>query len=143
MAKRRIPKVSKRRLTILGPISLIAILYFCFSLFYNAYNIYNLTNQKNELEDLYVQLQENAEDIKIYIEKLSDSEYLANYAREHYGYTTGGEYKIEFDLDSVEEDVDTIQNTINKNYVILALSGLMILIFVYILKKGKKKTRKK
>ena len=36
-----------------------------------------------------------------------------------------------------------IQQAINKNYVILALSVLMILIFVYILKKGKKKTRKK
>lgn len=143
MTKRRISKASKRRLTIFGTISLVAIVYFCFSLLFNVYTIYNLSNEKKELENLYVQLQEDAENIKIYLEKLSDSKYLANYAREHYGYTTGGEYKLELIVEDIENDVNNISKEMNKKYTILGLSILMILIFIYILLKGRRKLNKK
>ena len=65
MAKRRISKASKRRLTFFGTISLIAIVYFCFSLIYNAYLIIDLTNEKKSLESLYVDLQEESKQLKI------------------------------------------------------------------------------
>ena len=83
MAKRRISKASKRRLTFFGTLSLIAIFYFIFSLFYNAYVIYDLVQEKDKLEKNYVKLQEQAENLKIDIEKLNDPDYLANYAREN------------------------------------------------------------
>lgn len=141
MAKRRITKASKRRLTFFGTISLVAIVYFCFSLIYNIYTIYDLMKEKRELENLYVELQEEAESLKIDIEKLNDENYLANYAREHYLYSKDGEYIIQIeDLEEIEED---LSSEINKNYLILALSILMILIFIYIISKGKKKTKKK
>lgn len=140
MAKRRISKASKRRLTFFGTISLIAILYFGFSLIYNAYLIIDLTNEKKNLESLYVDLQEESKQLKIDIEKLNDDTYLANYAREHYLYSKDGEYIIQFDQEEFEEDLNS---EINKNYIILGLSLLMILIFIYILSKGKKKKRKK
>ena len=140
MAKRRISKASKRRLTFFGTISLIAILYFGFSLIYNAYLIIDLTNEKKNLESLYVDLQEESKQLKIDIEKLNDDTYLANYAREHYLYSKDGEYIIQFDQEEFEEDLNS---EINKNYIILGLSLLMILIFIYILTKGNKKKRKK
>lgn len=143
MAKRRISKASKRRLTVFGTISLIAIIYFGFSLLYNIYNIYELTHQKKELETLYVQLQEDAENIKTYIDKLSDSKYLADYAREHYLYSKDGEYILQLDEDDIKEDVKNISDEINTNYIIVGLSVFMIIIFIYICSKGKKTKKKR
>ena len=142
MAKRRISKASKRRLTIFGTLSFIAIVYCFFSLLYNIYNIYDLSKEKRKLEELYVQLQEEAESLKIDIEKLNDSDYLANYAREHYLYSNAenGEYIIQ--LDDIEDMEEDLSEEINKNYIIVGLSILMLLIFVYIISKGKK-TKKK
>lgn len=141
MTKRRITKASKRRLTFFGTISLVAIVYFGFSLIYNVYTIFDLTREKKELENLYVELQEEAESLKIDIGKLNDEKYLANYAREHYLYSKDGEYIIQ--IDDLKEVEDNISSEINKNYIILGLSILMIVIFIYILSKGKKKKKKK
>lgn len=140
MPKRRISKASKRRLTFFGTLSLVLIIYFCFSLIYNIYIIYDLTKEKNELEALYVELQEEAESLKIDIEKLNDENYLANYAREHYLYSKDGEYIIQ--MDDVEQIEEDLSDEINKNYLILGLSLLMMLIFIYIISKGKRKTKK-
>ena len=139
MPKRRISKASKRRLTFFGTLSLILIIYFCFSLIYNMYTIYNLTKQKNELEELFVELQEEAESLKIDIEKLNDENYLANYAREHYLYSKDGEYIIQ--MDDVEQIEEDLSNEINKNYLILGLSLVMMFIFIYIISKGKRRLK--
>ena len=144
MTKRRISKASKRRLTFFGTISLISIIYFGFSLLYNVYVIYNLTNEKKALENSYIELQEEAEQLKIDIEKLNDPEYLANYARENYLYSKDGEYIIQIDeLEETNDNIENISMQINKNYIILGLSIIMILIFIYILSKGKKKDKRK
>ena len=141
MAKRRISKASKRRLTFFGTFSLVAVIYFCFSLIYNIYTIYDLSMEKKTLENMYIELQEEAENLKINIEKLNDSDYLADYAREHYSYSKDGEYIIK--LEDIEEIEDNITGEINRNYIILSLSILMLLIFIYILSKGKKGKRNK
>lgn len=140
MTKRRITKASKKRLIVFGTSSLIAILFFAFSLIYNIYTIYDLTREKRELEKLYVELQEKAESLKIDIEKFNDEKYLADYAREHYLYSKDGEYIIQ--MDDIEQTEEDISKEINKNYIILALSLVMILIFVYIISKGKRKSKK-
>ena len=140
MPKRRISKASKRRLTFFGTFSLVLIMYFCFSLIYNIYTIYDLNKQKNELEKLYMDLQEEAESLKIDIEKLNDENYLANYAREHYLYSKDGEYIIQ--MDEVEQIEENLSDEINKNYLIFGLSLFMILIFIYIISKGKRKNIK-
>lgn len=143
MAKRRMSKTSKRRLTCFGTISVIAIVYFVFSLLYNIYVINNLNNEKKKNQEYYVSLQEEFEQLKKYKDKLENSdEYKANYAREHYFYAKDGEYKLK--IEEAEENIDNISNEINKNYIILGLSGLVILIFIYILSKGSRnKTSKK
>ena len=141
MTKRRISKASKRRLSFFGTISLIAIVYFAFSLIYNVYTIYDLSMQKKRLENLYVQLQDKAETLKIDIEKLNDDRYLANYAREHYLYSKDGEYIIQIDSKNIEDMEDNLSSEINKNYIIIGLSIFMLFIFIYILSKGKKRRR--
>lgn len=151
MANRRISKASKRRLTFFGTISLVIIIYFLFSLLYNTYSIFSLSIEKSNLEKKYVELQEKSDELKTNIEKLNDPEYLANYARENYLYSKPDEYIIQLsedlndtdsDMNSITEVIDNLKSSINKNYIIATMSILMILIFVYIVFKGKKKKRK-
>ena len=141
MTKRRISKASKRRLTFFGTLSLVSIFYFAFLLVYNIYTIYNLSVEKKKLENLYVELQDESESLKIDIEKFNDSEYLANYAREHYLYSKDGEYIIQIDSKDLETVEDNISSEINKNYIISALSILILFIFIYIFSKSKKRKK--
>lgn len=137
MPKRRISRASKRRLTFFGTISIFLIIYFLVCVAYNVYTIYSLYSTKKDLQNMYIQLQEETESLKIDIEKLNDEKYLANYAREHYSYSKDGEYIIKIeDIESMEKD---ISNEINKNYILIVLSLFMLFIFIYIIVKGKKK----
>ena len=141
MTRRRISKASKRRLTFFGTISLVSIIYFIFLFVYNAYTIYDLSIEKKKLENLYVKLQDESETLKIDIEKFNDSEYLANYAREHYLYSKNGEYIIQLDSSDIEAVEDNISNEINKNYIIVGLSIFMLFVFIYIFSKSKKRKK--
>lgn len=143
MAKRRISRSSKMRLTFFGTLSIIAIFYFLFSLLFNVYTIYDLTNDKQNLQNSLLKLQEEAEELKTDIEKFNDPEYLADYAREHYYYTKKDEYVIKMDeIEETDELIDTLNLNINKKYIILGLSLFMVIFFIYILKKGKKRKKK-
>lgn len=145
MAVRRISKASKRRLSIFGTLSLIAIIYFIFNLFYSTYNIYSLTMEKKNLENNYVKLQEEAENLKIDIEKLNDEEYLANYARENYLYSKDGEYILQLgeDITETSNTLDIINIKINRNYMLIGLCILILLMFIYIISKSTKKNKKR
>ena len=103
-------------------------------------NLYDAINEFHVIKEKYPELQTNEEFIKIDIDKLNDEDYLANYAREHYLYSKDGEYIIQ--IDDIEDIEENITDEINKNYLILGLSILMILIFIYIISKGKRKTKK-
>ena len=144
MAKRRITKASKRRLTVFGTLSLFAIFYFIFSLLYNSYMIYSLVQEKDKLEKKYIKLQEKAENLKVDIEKLNDPDYLANYARENYLYSKQGEYVLQLkeETEETEEQINIISNNIKKNYLIVGLSVFMALVFAIIIRKGNKRVSK-
>ena len=141
MSKRRVSKVSKRRLRVFAPICLIAIFYSLFSLLYNGYTIYELSVEKQKLEKRLISLQEESENLKTDIEKLNDEEYLANYAREHYMYSKDGEYIIHIEEDETEiaNSINTLGEQIDRNYVVIFLSVVVILITFYIYRKSKKK----
>ena len=145
MAKRRITKASKRRLTVFGTLSIGAILWFIISLIYNIYIINDLYNEKKELKQKYNFLIEEAEQLKLDINKLNDPEYLADYARENYLYSKEGEYIIQIgeEITETTETIDTINLSINKNYILIGLGFLILLIFMYILLKGKNNPHKK
>jgi len=139
MAKRRISKASKRRLSFFGPFCLIAIISFLISLSINVYTIYKLNIEKKQLEDKLLSLQEESEELKTDIEKLNDEEYLANYAREQYLYSKDGEYIIHIEEDEKELSND-IDSKINQNYLAIAISlFVFLIIIIYIIKKGNKK----
>ena len=93
--KRRVKKVTKRRLTVFGTLSLIAIIYFSVTLIYHLYTIYDLNKEKNKLEKQYEVLVNKAEELQIEINKLNDPDYLARYAREKYSYSKDGEYVLQ------------------------------------------------
>ncbi len=141
MAKQKVSNKTKKRLLVFGSLSIFFIFLFVFSLLYNIYTIYDLTKDKKNLENSYLLLQEKAEQLKIDIEKLNDKEYLANYARENYSYSKDGEYIIKLvdDVTETTQTIDKISIEINKNYIIIGLSALMILILVFVRAKSKAK----
>lgn len=144
MARRRISKASKRRLTIFGTISLVAIIYFSFSLIYNIYVIYDLTKQKNELNHFFIELQEETKKLNLDIEKLNDPKYLADFARENYLYSKDNEYIIQIEeIIETKEDISNISNSINRNYIFVGLCFILIIMFAYIFIKSKKINKKK
>ena len=143
MAKRRISKASKRRLSLFGPLCIFFIIYFCVSLVYNIYSIYNLTLEKSNLKKEYLLLQEKSDELKKDIDKLNDPKYLADYAREQYLYSKNGEYIIQIDKDGLNDSIESIDSNINKNYVIISLTVVMLLVFIYIFAKSKKVKKKR
>lgn len=142
MAKRRMSKALKCRLSLIGTICIIIIIYSFFSLVYNIYTIYDLNKEKEYLNKSYKDLQEQAEVLKNDIEKLNNKEYLANYAREKYLYSKQGEYILKLS-DDIENEQTKISSQINKKYIIVFLSLIMAIIFIYILSKGKRKQKNK
>ena len=135
--KRRVKKVTKRRLTVFGTLSLIAIIYFSVTLVFHLYSIYDLNKEKKELEVKYDKLVKEADDLQIEINKLNDPDYLARYAREKYSYSKEGEYIIK--IKDVNDDISDVDEDINMNYLIVGLSGVIFLIFIYIIVKGRSK----
>ena len=71
------------------------------------------------------------------INKLNDPDYLARYAREKYSYSKEGEYIIK--IKDVNDDISDVDEDINMNYLIVGLSGVIFLIFIYIIVKGRSK----
>ena len=143
MAKKKASKALKRRLTFFAPLCTLSIIYFIFTFAYHTYTIIELTNQKKELKDYYNVLKSDESDLNDQIQKFSDKEYLARYARENYSYSTNNEYIIKI-TDDVEKDINKTDDMINKNYyIIIGLSAILVLIFIYIIKKGLSKKKKK
>ena len=97
-----------------------------------------------EDNEIYVFGLEKAEDLKLDIEKLKDPDYLADYARETYLYTKDDEYVLQIEeIIETNEKIDKLTNKIDKNYIIFGLIFLIVLIFIYIIRKSNKKTTKK
>lgn len=143
MAKKKSSKALKRRLTFFAPLCILSIIYFIFTFAYHTYTIIELTNQKKELKEYYNVLKSDESDLNDQIQKFSDKEYLARYARENYSYSTNNEYIIKI-TDDVEKDINKTDDMINKNYyIIIGLSAILVLIFIYIIKKGLSKKKKK
>ena len=135
--KKRVAKRTKRRLSVFGTLSLVIILYFSVTLIYNIYNIYDLKKQKYELEVKYEKLKEEADNLEVEISKLNNPDYLARYAREKYSYSKEGEYIIK--INDTKNDIDRVEDSINVNYLIIGFSGIIFIIFIYIIVKAKNK----
>ena len=134
---KKVKKTTKMRLSVFGTISLVIVFYFGFILFFHLYTIYDLSNEKKQLEEKYKNLQEEADELQIEINKLSNPEYLARYAREKYSYSKEGEYVIK--MNDTKESISNLDEKLNINYFIIGFSGVIFLIFVYIIIRSRKK----
>lgn len=133
----KISKSTKRRLSIFGLLSMGCIFYFLFCLGYELYQVHKLEVQKIELKEEYNNLKKDAKKLQLQIDELNNPEYLAKYARENYSYSKEGEYIIK--LNEKEEKIKKINHSINKEYIVIGLSGFIILIFIYIIGRGLRK----
>ena len=140
MAK-KVPKKAKRRLLILGPIALFLIGYCGFTLVTTTINLYNLHKEEKELNEKLTNLKANAKSLKTEINKLQDKEYVARYARENYLYTKNGEYVIKLDDDG--KKITKVKANYNDDYIIYGCTLIIILIFLFIIKKHFKSKKKR
>lgn len=136
MAK-RVPKASKRRLTLLGPLSLVIIIYFIFTVGVYSYRLINLSIEEKNLKEKLVSLQAEEESLKIEIQKLKDPDYLARYARENYLYSKDGEYIIK--LEENEEVIEEDNFDKYYEYIIYGAGIVIIMVFIYIIRRNRKK----
>lgn len=136
MAK-RVPKASKRRLTLLGPLSLVIIIYFLFTVGVYGYRLINLSIEETQLKEKLVSLQAEEESLKIEIQKLKDPDYLARYARENYLYSKDGEYIIK--LEEKEEIKEEKNFDKYYEYIIYGAGIVIVIVFIYVIRKSRKK----
>lgn len=133
-----VPKASKRRLVILGPIALIIIFYFLFTIGMYGYRLISLSQKETELKEKLVSLQAEEQELKIEIQKLKDPDYLARYARENYLYSKDGEYIIKIEAPD-EEIVEEKNYDKIYEYIIYVAGGIIVLVFIYVLIRARKK----
>lgn len=134
--KKKIPKSSKKRLVIFGTLSVVVIFYFIFSFGYYVYKVYDLKSEQSYLNKSYNDLKLEEKELKSEIEKLSDADYIARYAREEYSYSKDGEYIIKIKDTKKEEEVeDNFGLNIDYHYFIYGGAGVIVLIILHILKK--------
>ena len=94
MAKKRVSKSVKRRLTFLGPILLGIVIFCIFTIFSYAYQIHQLKLEEQKLENELKNLQTEERELSSEIVKLKDPEYIARYLREKFLYSKEDEYII-------------------------------------------------
>ncbi|MBE6138163.1 MAG: hypothetical protein E7173_00270 [Firmicutes bacterium] len=137
MAK-KVPKASKRRLVVFGPIALGVILYFLFTIGMYGYRLISLSRQEVNLKEKLIALQAEEQDLKIEIQKLKDPDYLARYARENYLYSKDGEYIIKIEKPKAEVD-DEANYDKYYEYIIYGAGIIITLVFIYIIIRARKK----
>ena len=136
MKKNKISKASKKRLIVFGTASIFIIGYFIFNLGFNIYNLYSLKKSENKFISDLTELKRQEKILNQEIDKLQDPEYIAKYARENYSYSKNGEYIIKLKDEKNKESEDEKFNlNIDYNYIIYGGIGLLIIIFIYALKK--------
>lgn len=134
-------KNRKLRFIILGSISVISIIYFIVTLTTDWTKINNLKKQEKELNQSLSSLKENAENLKIEIEKLKDPEYIARFARKNFFYSkSAGEYVIKIDKKEPEDTKIENQEKKSNNLMIFALGTVLIGVIIYIRIRVRKNT---
>lgn len=147
VARKKIPKASKRRLMIFGTLSCVVMAYALLNLITYSYRMKQLSDQQSSLTAELKALKETEGNLKNEIQKLKDPDYLARYARENYLYTKNGEYVIKVDEDKKETKAEKEKNIFGEyKYIIIIGSIILLLMIFYILhtlKKDHKKVQRK
>lgn len=135
--RKRVSKVSKRRLAIFGTISIFLIIYAFSSLVYYNYKVYSLKQEKKNLNTQMTELKISESDYKNTITKLQDKEYLARYARENYLYTKENELVLDVRKDT-DDVVEVETEKTDYKFIIIGLFIIVVIVGCVIKKKSKK-----
>lgn len=135
--RKRVSKVSKRRLAIFGTISIFLIIYAFSSLVYYNYKVYSLKQEKKNLNTQMTELKSSESDYKNTITKLQDKEYLARYARENYLYTKDNELVLDVRKDT-DDVVEVETEKTDYKFIIIGLFIIVVIVGCVIKKKSKK-----
>ena len=95
MAKNRNKSKSRRRILLLGFMSIIVIFITKLSIGKYWIEIFEKYKEKKDLENELIALKEKEEELKVDANKLQNPEYVARYAREKYMYSKEGEYILQ------------------------------------------------
>ena len=95
MAKNRSKSKSRRRILLLGFMSIIVIFVTTFTIGKYWIEIFEKYKEKKDLENELIALKEKEEELKVDANKLQNPEYVARYAREKYMYSKEGEYILQ------------------------------------------------
>ncbi|MCI9110825.1 MAG: hypothetical protein HFH47_03305 [Bacilli bacterium] len=141
MARKKMTKSAKRRLTVITPIVILAIGYCAFTLVSTAISLYQLNIEEASLKAELNDLKGASKELKTEINKLQDKDYVARYARENYLYTKDGEYVIK--VDTEEEKKKDSKFELKEDYIIGGCILLGTLVLFYIILKARKSKQKK
>ncbi len=95
MARKNNKTKSRRRMLLLGFISLAIIFTTTFTIGKYWIEIFEKYQEKKDLEKKLIDLKEKEEELKVDANKLQNPEYVARYAREKYMYSKDGEYILQ------------------------------------------------
>ena len=94
LAKKKQSKM-KRRILILGFLSVFIIFSMTFTIGKYWVEIFDKYQEKKALEEELVLLREKEEELRVDADKLQNPDYIARYAREKYLYSKEGEYILQ------------------------------------------------
>ena len=126
---KKITKQSKRRLVILGPVSIIAVLVIFYTAISSTYKQLTLKEYENDLKLELESLEEKEVELRNEVSKLQEPEYLARYARETYLYTKDGEYVIKMDF---KKKVPNKSESFFEKYMYYIIASI-ILVFILLI----------
>lgn len=135
--KKKVSKVSRRRLIVFGTISIFFIIYSFSSLIYYMYKVHSLEEEKNLLNNQIIELKGEAETYKTTITKLQDPEYLARYARENYLYTKDNELVLDVRKDEPEV-IEVEEEKTDYKFIIIGILIIVVIVGYVIRKKNSK-----
>lgn len=95
MAKKKGKIKTRRRLLILGLMSIFVIVVMTFTIGRYWVEIFEKYNEKNNLDKELTSLKEKEEELKVDANKLQNPDYIARYAREKYLYSKDGEFILQ------------------------------------------------
>lgn len=88
----RAKKKKRKRLVLLGGFSLIVIAFTTYTTAKYWVQIYDKYQENKQLDKQLKQLKKKEEVLKVDVNKMKDSDYIARYAREKYLYSKDGEF---------------------------------------------------
>ncbi len=95
MAKKKGKVKSRRRMLVLGFLSIITIVAMSFTIGKYWVEIFEKYKEKNSLDKELISLKEKEEELKVDANKLQNPDYIARYAREKYQYSKDGEFILQ------------------------------------------------